>query len=83
MTDEDWNIYRGITKDVESDEENLENKLNEVDIELREIDSDFENRTKEVNRNPHNLGVNENYIDLVSDRIKGFCLFSIKKCKFN
>jgi len=46
MTDEDWNIYRGITKDVGSDEENLENKLNEVEIELREMDSDFENKTK-------------------------------------
>jgi hypothetical protein len=38
MNDDDWNIYRGISKEVESDEENCELKLNEIDVELREID---------------------------------------------
>jgi len=38
MNDEDWNVYIGIQKDYESDEENQEIKLNEIEIELREMD---------------------------------------------
>lgn len=38
MNDEDWNVYIGIQKDYESDEENQEMKLNEIEIELREMD---------------------------------------------
>jgi actin-related protein 5 len=41
MNDEDWNIYRGISRDYGSDEENFENKLNEVEIELREMDPGY------------------------------------------
>ncbi len=38
MDDEDWNVYRGISKEADSDDENHEIKLNELDLELREID---------------------------------------------
>ena len=46
INDEDWNIYRGISRDYGSDEENFENKLNEIDIELREMDSSKNNIDK-------------------------------------
>lgn len=46
INDEDWNIYRGISRDYGSDEENFENKLNEIDIELREMDSSKNNVDK-------------------------------------
>ena len=38
MNDDDWNLYRGITKERDSDDENHELKLSEIDVELREID---------------------------------------------
>jgi len=34
MNDDDWNLYRGISKEVDSEEENLEIKLNALDIEI-------------------------------------------------
>lgn len=39
MNDDDWNIYKEINREyTPSDEENLDIKLNEVDLELRELD---------------------------------------------
>jgi hypothetical protein len=38
MDDEDWNVYRGISKEANSDDENYEMKLNELDLEIRELD---------------------------------------------
>ena len=38
MRDEDWDIYRGITRELDSDDENTEFKLQEIELELREID---------------------------------------------
>lgn len=38
MNDEDWNIYRGISKYQDSEDENMDMKLNDIEIELREID---------------------------------------------
>ena len=38
MNDDDWDVYRGISKNyTNSDDENLEMKLQELDLELREI----------------------------------------------
>lgn len=39
MNDDDWDVYRGISKEVDSEDENLEIKLNEVELELREADN--------------------------------------------
>ena len=45
MNDDDWDVYRGISKyNTNSDDENLEMKLNELDLELRELDHDFEDK---------------------------------------
>lgn len=38
MKDEDWDIYRGITRELDSDDENAEFKIQEVELELRELD---------------------------------------------
>ena len=32
MNDDDWNVYRDISKEVDSDEENYEIKLTEIEI---------------------------------------------------
>lgn len=43
MDDADWNVYREISKDdIDSDEENQEMKLNEIEIQLREMDPLFD-----------------------------------------
>lgn len=46
MNDDDWNVYIGISKHQDSDEENYDIKLNEVEIELRELDPEFEEKIK-------------------------------------
>jgi hypothetical protein len=38
MRDEDWDLYRGINRELDSDEENMELKLQELELELRELD---------------------------------------------
>ena len=38
MNDEDWELYRNINRELDSDEENLDFKLQELEIELRELD---------------------------------------------
>lgn len=38
MRDEDWDIYRGITRELDSDDENAEFKIQEVELELRDLD---------------------------------------------
>lgn len=38
VKDEDWDIYRGITRELDSDDENAEFKIQEVELELRELD---------------------------------------------
>lgn len=38
MKDEDWDIYRGITKELDSEDENAEFELQELEIKLRDLD---------------------------------------------
>lgn len=53
LRDEDWDLYRGINKDLDSDEENVEIKLQEVELELRELDFDFDDRVAQSKANFH------------------------------
>ena len=38
VNDDDWNVYRDISKEADSDEENHEMKLTELEIQIREMD---------------------------------------------
>ncbi|KAL4456886.1 hypothetical protein ABPG74_014524 [Tetrahymena malaccensis] len=71
MNDEDWNIYIGIQRDYESDEENQEMKLNEIEIELREMDPNFDDKIKIGEVNPYGLSMQEPFIELSVDRFRG------------
>jgi hypothetical protein len=42
MRDEDWDLYRGINRELDSDEENIDLKLSEVELELKELDQSWE-----------------------------------------
>lgn len=54
MNDDDWDVYRGISKyRDDSEDENGEMKLNELDLELREIDPDFEEKIEKGEVNPY------------------------------
>lgn len=56
MNDDDWNVYRGISKyNTNSDDENYEMKLNELDLELRELDIDFDDKILIGDSNPYGL----------------------------
>lgn len=56
MNDDDWDVYRGISKyRDDSEDENGEMKLNELDLELREIDPDFEEKIEKGEVNPYQL----------------------------
>ena len=48
INDDDWNLYRGLNNQDESEEENEEIQLNEIELELRELDPS--NFFKEISR---------------------------------
>ncbi len=38
LRDEDWDLYKEINRELDSDEENIELKLQEIELELKELD---------------------------------------------
>lgn len=70
MRDEDWGLYRDIARELDSDDENLEFKLQELEIELRETDPNYDDRIIEQIANVHQLGMDINEITLSVDRVR-------------
>lgn len=78
MRDEDWDIYRGITKELDSDDDNAEMKLQELELELRDLDpctihithQVFDDKVLQAKANIHQLGMELFDIPLSVDRVK-------------
>ncbi|CAD8148169.1 unnamed protein product [Paramecium octaurelia] len=68
--DKDWEIYRSVTKEIDSADEKSKYKLQEIEQELKDLDPDFEIKILKSIANVHQLGMNLSQVQLSVDRVR-------------
>ncbi|CAD8146695.1 unnamed protein product [Paramecium octaurelia] len=68
--DKDWEIYRSVTKEIDSADEKSKYKLQELEQELKDLDPDFEIKILKSIANIHQLGMNLSQVQLSVDRVR-------------
>ncbi|KAM3143564.1 hypothetical protein pb186bvf_004326 [Paramecium bursaria] len=70
LDDKDWELYRDINKDGDSEDEKLKYKLQDIEAELKDIDPEFSTKILKSISNIHQLGMELNQVMLSVDRVR-------------